>query len=204
MDRILEACESSGVQFMDPSSKWLHHPRTTTMKQKLLDSKYLRHIYHMYSTMTTLASGIRINPDMDALGAIGEMVWKCLGAVLGVQNYELRISVIALPGPTKSSDGALLSCTASIHHNQPEWSSAIIHCSLFSSTSMDLETTGTEGLLCLQDLMIPHKETSATFAVTLGAKLTELHLGWAVKPEKVVVDCKMPQEALMVEECLHP
>ncbi|GLU10618.1 hypothetical protein SLE2022_274090 [Rubroshorea leprosula] len=74
------------------------------------------------------------------------------------------------------------------------------HYSLFSSTSMDLEITDTEGLLCLQDLMIPPKETSATFAVTLGAKLTELHLGWTVKPEKVVVDCKMPQEALMVEE----
>ncbi|GLU10617.1 hypothetical protein SLE2022_274090 [Rubroshorea leprosula] len=174
------------VQFMDPSSTWLYHSRTTTMKQKLLDSKCLRHIYHMYSTMTTLASDIRINPDMDALGAIAEMVWIYLGAVLWVQKYELPSSIIALPGPTKSLDGILLSCTSSIHYNQPEWSSAKI--------------TDTEGLLCLQDLMIPPKETSATFAVTLGAKLTELHLGWTVKPEKVVVDCKMPQEALMVEE----
>ncbi|GKV20310.1 hypothetical protein SLEP1_g30458 [Rubroshorea leprosula] len=202
MDRMLEARESNSVQFMDPSSTWLYHSRTTTMKQKLLDSKCLRHIYHMYSTMTTLASDIRINQDMDALGPIAEMVWIYLGAVLWVQKYKLPSSIIALPGPTKSLNGILLSRTSSIHYNQPEWTSANcwFHYSLFSSTSMDLEITDTEGLLCLQDLMIPPKETSATFAVTLGAKLTELHLGWTVKPEKVVVDCKMPQEALMVEE----
>lgn len=34
LDRILEACESNGVQFMD-GSMWLHHPRTAKMKELL-------------------------------------------------------------------------------------------------------------------------------------------------------------------------
>lgn len=34
LDRILEACESNGVQFMD-GSMWLHHPRTAHMEQLL-------------------------------------------------------------------------------------------------------------------------------------------------------------------------
>ena len=34
LDRILEACESNGVQFMD-GSMWLHHPRTAHMQQLL-------------------------------------------------------------------------------------------------------------------------------------------------------------------------
>lgn len=38
LDRILEACRSNGVQFMD-GSMWLHHPRTLKMKTLLSDSK---------------------------------------------------------------------------------------------------------------------------------------------------------------------
>lgn len=36
--RILEACESNGVQFMD-GSMWLHHPRTAKIKEMFFDSK---------------------------------------------------------------------------------------------------------------------------------------------------------------------
>lgn len=38
LDRILEACKSNGVQFMD-GSMWYHHPRTARMKELLSDQK---------------------------------------------------------------------------------------------------------------------------------------------------------------------
>lgn len=38
LDRILEACETNGVQFMD-GSMWLHHPRTAKMKEALCDEQ---------------------------------------------------------------------------------------------------------------------------------------------------------------------
>lgn len=47
LGRILEACESYGVQFMDASSIWLHNPRTTKMKQMLLDSNSLGRIAYV-------------------------------------------------------------------------------------------------------------------------------------------------------------
>lgn len=36
LDRILEACEVHGVQFMD-GTMWVHHPRTVKMKEALSD-----------------------------------------------------------------------------------------------------------------------------------------------------------------------
>lgn len=36
LDKILEACESNGVQFMD-GTMWMHHPRTAKMKEFLSD-----------------------------------------------------------------------------------------------------------------------------------------------------------------------
>lgn len=137
---------------------------------------------------------------MGTFGAIGIMVWNCLGVVLWSKDYKLPSSVTALPGLTRTSDGVILSCTASIHYDQPESSVAVIHCSLLSSTTMDLEITGSGGSLQVRDLVVPFEETSAAFNVTLGAKFTECHLGWTVKPEDVTVDCQRPQDALMVEE----
>ncbi|KAI8015731.1 putative oxidoreductase [Camellia lanceoleosa] len=36
LDKILEACESNGVQYMD-ATMWMHHPRTAKMKEFLSD-----------------------------------------------------------------------------------------------------------------------------------------------------------------------
>ncbi|GAU28494.1 hypothetical protein TSUD_294970 [Trifolium subterraneum] len=38
LDRILEACEVNGVQFMD-GTMWVHHPRTKKMKEALSDEQ---------------------------------------------------------------------------------------------------------------------------------------------------------------------
>ncbi|XVF20491.1 hypothetical protein REPUB_Repub12eG0005000 [Reevesia pubescens] len=207
LDTILEACESNGVQFMD-GSMWLHHPRTVQIKEMLFDSKLLGDVNYMYSTSTIPASpefienDIRVKADLDALGALGDTGWYCLGAVLWAKNYQLPTVVTALPDVTKNSNGVILSCSASIQYREPAGAKtdAIIHCSFLSNTSMDLAITGSKGSLNLQDFIIPYRESSASFELTLGAKFVDLHIGWNVKPQKVVVSSELPQEALMVQE----
>lgn len=39
LDKILEACESNGVQYMD-ATNWMHHPRTSQMFQFLSDPQH--------------------------------------------------------------------------------------------------------------------------------------------------------------------
>ncbi|KAE8660825.1 importin-5-like [Hibiscus syriacus] len=209
LDRIVGACESNGVQFMD-GSMWLHHPRTAQMKEMLFDSKLLGDVNYIYSTSTTSPSpeffenDIRVKGNLDALGALGDLGWYCLGAVLWAKNYQLPTVVTALPDVTKNSNGVIISCSASIQYKEPSavgaTTNAIIHCSFLSDTSMDLAITGSGGSLNLNDFIIPHRESSASFEFTKGAKFVDLHIGWNVKPEKVVVNCELPQEALMVKE----
>ncbi|GMI74040.1 hypothetical protein like AT1G66130 [Hibiscus trionum] len=209
LDRLVGACESNGVQFMD-GSMWLHHPRTGKMKEMLFDSKLLGDVNYIYSTSTTSPSpeffehDIRVKGNLDALGALGDLGWYCLGAVLWAKNYQLPTVVTALPDVAKNSDGVIISCSASIQYKEPSaagaTTNAIIHCSFLSDTSMDLALTGSGGSLNLGDFIIPHRESSASFEFTKGAKFVDLHIGWNVKPEKVVVNCELPQEALMVKE----
>ncbi|RVW68754.1 putative oxidoreductase [Vitis vinifera] len=43
LDKILEACESNGVQLMD-SMMWMHHPRTAKMKELLSNPQCFRQL----------------------------------------------------------------------------------------------------------------------------------------------------------------
>lgn len=207
LDRILEACESNGVQFMD-GSMWLHHPRTAQMEDlfSLSRSRSIGpiHFIHSSSTMPTtpefLESDIRVKPDMDALGALGDLGWYCIGASLWAKGYQLPTTVTALPDFTRNTAGVILSITASMQWDQPNQTIATIHCSFLSHTTMDLAICGSNGSLHLKDFIIPYQETSASFDFTFGAMFVDLHIGWNVRPEEVHVATKLPQEALMVQE----
>ncbi|KAJ9147236.1 hypothetical protein P3X46_029416 [Hevea brasiliensis] len=207
LDEILEACESNGVQFMD-GSMWLHHPRTAKMKELLSDPKLIGQLEFIHSTSTMspppefFKDDIRVKPDMDALGALGDLGWYCIGSVLWAKNYRLPNLVTALPGVIKNSAGIILQFSASLHYDEPDLfkTVAIIHCSFLSHSSMDLKMIGSSGSIHLMDFIIPFQENSASFSITLLAKFVDLHIGWNVKPEKVVVANELPQEALMVQE----
>lgn len=59
---------------------------------------------------------------------------------------------------------------------------------------------GSQGTLHVRDLTIPYSEDAASFEVISGAHFAELHIGWTKKPEEVVVETPLPQEALMILE----
>ncbi|XP_015956642.1 uncharacterized oxidoreductase At4g09670 [Arachis duranensis] len=171
LELILEACESNGVQFMD-GSMWLHHPRTSHMKQllSLSHSGSIGNIQFIHSTSTMqtragfLESNIRVKAELDGLGALGDLAWYCIGASLWAKGYQLPAT------------------------------------SFLSHTSMDLAICGSNGSLHVRDFIIPYQEHVASFDFTFGAKFVDLHIGWNVKPEEVHVANVLPQEALMVQE----
>ena len=147
-----------------------------------------------------LTDNIRVKPDLDAFGALGDLGWYSIGASLWAMNYQLPNTVTALPDVTRNAAGVILSCTASLEWNQPNQTVATIHCSFLSHISMDLAIYGSHGSIHLKDLAIPFEETCASFELTLGAKFAELHIGWNLKPEEVHVATMLPQETVMVQE----
>ncbi|KAF8398895.1 hypothetical protein HHK36_014759 [Tetracentron sinense] len=206
LDRILDACEANCVQFMD-GTMWLHHPRTAKMKEMLSDSLLFGQLKLIHSTSTFsptpdfFENNIRVKPDLDALGALGDIGWYCIGAILWAANYQLPNTVTALPALTRSSAGVILACGSSFHWDEEEDGKvATFYCSFLSSVSMDLAVSCSNGSLHLKDFIIPYQENFASFEFTSGAKFAELHLGWTLKQKEVQVACELPQEALMVQE----
>lgn len=157
----------------------------------------------MSASQEFLESNIRVRPDLDALGALGDLGWYCIGAILWAKDYQLPSTVQALPNVARNSAGVIMSFTASFHWagiSSNTSSAATIHCSFLSHTSTDLAISGSNASIHVNDFIIPYQEDSASFELSTRAKFAELHIGWNVVPQEVSVDLELPQEVLMVQE----
>ncbi|KAH7683564.1 D-xylose 1-dehydrogenase (NADP(+)) protein [Dioscorea alata] len=203
LDKILEACEHNGVQFMD-GTMWMHHPRTARMKQVLSDPDLIGRIQMIHSTRAFsatpefLETNIRIKPDLDSLGALGDLGWYCIGAILWAVDYQLPSSTTALPTVPSNKSGVILACAASLQWDDGKV--ATFHCTFLCNTAMDISIQGTSGSLHVADFVIPYQEDSASFELITGAHFAELHIGWSKTPDEVLTLTNLPQETLMVQE----
>ncbi|RVW26311.1 putative oxidoreductase [Vitis vinifera] len=161
--------------------------------------------YHLVqSCFTYLATSdfhennIRVKPDLDALGALGDVGWYCIRAILFAVDYELPKSVKALPGTVFNEAGVLTSCGASLLWEDGKV--ATFNCSFQANLTMNITAIGTKGTLQVQDFVIPVKEDSAAFSAGIESWFNDLVTGWKTMPSEHVVTTDLPQEALMVKE----
>ncbi|PSS17430.1 Oxidoreductase, N-terminal protein [Actinidia chinensis var. chinensis] len=202
-DHIVAACEANGVQFMD-GTMWMHHPRTAKMREFLSDSERFGELKSIHSCFTFAASedflknDIRVKPDLDALGALGDTGWYCVRSILWAADFELPKTVIALRSPVLNEAGVILSCGASLHWEDGKV--ATFHCSFLSNLTMDVTAIGTKGTLHLQDFVIPFEEGKASFSAATKSWFTELVTDWLPRPSEHTVVTDLPQDACMVRE----
>ncbi|PWA88836.1 oxidoreductase family protein [Artemisia annua] len=206
-DVILDACEKNGVQLMD-STMWMHHPRATKMKEFLSDANKFGELKSMNAIFTFAAdpdfleNDIRVKPDLDALGALGDAGWYCARSILWAADFNLPKSVTALPGTVFNKAGVIISCGAALQWEDGKV--ATFHCSFLANLTMSITASGT-------------KEKQASFKTATESGFTELVTGWLPfrgvahtapivvppllpLPSKHTVMIELPQEALMVTE----
>ncbi|XP_020700240.1 uncharacterized oxidoreductase At4g09670 [Dendrobium catenatum] len=203
LDQILEACETNGVQFMD-GTMWVHHPRTAEMEDFLRNSdqfgqlKMVSSIASVYADSNFLQNNIRVKADLDSLGALGDIGWYCIRAILWASDYNLPKTAVAFPNAVKNEAGLILSCGASLHWE--DGTIATFHCSFLAHLTFELVAVGSRGNLSLSDFVIPFEENSAPFTFVSDSGFKELVTGWKSLPSKKVVSTFFPQEALMITE----
>lgn len=145
-----------------------------------------------------LANDIRIKPDLDGLGSLGDAGWYCIRSILWTADFELPETVTALPGPVFNESGVILSCGASLRWKDGKV--ATFHCSFLSHLTMDITAVGTKGTLHVHDFVIPFQEEEASFSMATESWFNDLVTGWVSKPSDHLVTTQLPQEALMVKE----
>ncbi|OMP01480.1 hypothetical protein CCACVL1_03090 [Corchorus capsularis] len=202
-DDIVKACEENGVQIMD-GTMWVHHPRTQKMKEFLNNKelfgqlKSVNSCFSFYSDPDFLKNDIRVKPDLDGLGALGDAGWYGIRSILWAADYELPKTVAALRGPVLNEAGVILACGASLHWEDDKV--ATFHCSFLANLTMNLTAIGTFGTLNLTDFIIPYQEHEASYTTSAKPGFNELVTGWVPLPSEHTVNVSLPQEACMVRE----
>ncbi|CAA6664488.1 unnamed protein product [Spirodela intermedia] len=203
LDEILAACDAAGVQFMD-STMWMHHPRTAAMRELLSDPvrfgklRTVNSIFTFVAGPSFLENDIRVKPELDGLGALGDVGWYCIRGILWAVDYELPESVVALRRPVTNAAGVILSCGASLVWKDGQ--TATFHCSFLANMTIELTAVGSAGTLHAGDFVIPAEERSAAFSFSSCAEFSDLHTSWGPLPSRHVVSSGLPQEAQMVAE----
>ncbi|KDP34609.1 hypothetical protein JCGZ_11132 [Jatropha curcas] len=145
-----------------------------------------------------LKNDIRVKPDLDGLGALGDAGWYGLRAILWAADYELPKTVVALRGPILNDAGVILACGASFHWEDGKV--ATFHCSFLTHLTMYITAIGTKGTLHLDDFIIPFNEKEFSYTASSKCWFNEPVTGWDPLPSQHTVFTDLPQEACMVRE----
>ncbi|GJR94358.1 hypothetical protein Tco_0266532 [Tanacetum coccineum] len=145
-----------------------------------------------------LENDIRVKPDLDALGALGDVGWYCVGSILWAVDFNLPKSVTALPGTVFNKAGVIMSCGAALQWEDGKV--ATFHCSFLANLTMSITASGTKGSLHINDYVIPFEEKQCSFSTATESGFTEFVTGWVPLPSRHTVMTDLPQEALMVTE----
>ncbi|KAF6149330.1 hypothetical protein GIB67_026186 [Kingdonia uniflora] len=162
----------------------------------------LKSVVHSIFTFTAdpsfLKNDIRVKPDLDSLGALGDTGWYCIRSILWAANYELPKTVTALREPIFNESGVILACGSSFQWEDGKV--ATFQGSFLSNLTMDLTVIGTEGTLHINDFIIPFEELSATFSTASRSGFTDLVTAWNPRPSDHIVMTDLPQEVRMVRQ----
>ncbi|KAL5982034.1 hypothetical protein ACLOJK_016102 [Asimina triloba] len=159
---------------------------------------------HIHSTFGFFADSdflerdIRVKPDLDALGALGDVGSYCIRSIMWAADYELPKTVTVLPGPVFNKAGVRLTCGASLLREDEKIATFL--CSFQFNLAMDVTALGTRGTLHLNDFAIPFQQSSCRFSFASKSGFTELMTGWKPLPSEHVVTTELPQEVFMVKE----
>lgn len=163
-----------------------------------LDGFQIQSVFSFGVPKEFLENDIRVKPDLDALGALGDAGWYCIRAILWATNYKLPKFVTALRDAVTNEAGVILSCGASL-----QWEDGAVgtfHCSFLSHLTMDITVIGTKGTLHIDDFVIPKEENVGSFSTASDTGFNADHTGWSQMPSEHIVMTDLPQEVLMVKE----
>lgn len=151
--RITAACRQHGVAFLD-ATHFVHHPRTALLKAQLAERiGAVQAVRSCFFFPSMDRGNIRFNPAQEPTGAIGDMAWYAMRAVV---EY----------GP---ADAALVACSGFVQHD-PASGAAVRGAGVLmlaggcTSTwdagynsgafTMDLQLLGERGAITLDDFVL--------------------------------------------------
>lgn len=187
--RITAACRDNGVGFMD-GTHFPHHPRTAQIKAVMADKVgWPWSVASAFQFGLTDTGNIRMNPQLEPYGAIGDAGWYNMRAAAEYLPMDLEIiSVDAYL--RRGGTGAAVSGSGVIVLE--DGSTTTWNCGFESGGAvMDLRISGASGVIKLDDFLSQRRDDNAGVYEYLS--------GWGNSKDIVVASDK-PGSALMFQD----
>jgi len=194
---MTEACSEHGVQFMD-GVMFMHHARLASMRDQLHRlGPAVEHVSSVHSFKpadeTFFAKNIRVNPDTEPLGCIGDLGWYNI-------RFSLFLADYTLPSTARCTFHRVLNgvpTDATVELVFPGGMVSNFQCSFHHPTRQWADACGSAGRLHVNDFV--HGDwREAEFRVDSDMALKPMAAGVADGPETLTTrDCV--QEQVMIE-----
>jgi len=195
---MVKTCLNNNVQFMD-GTYWTHSDRTKILQQHFGETGGIKTVSTKFTWLIDDPNNIRRNLTTEPLGAIGDLGWYCVRAILFGFGYELPDKVFGTAFYT-SQDTPNSSLTGLMWYNDGR--SAHYDCTFGESTRQWMELAGNNGSIYVDDYVVPWSskwsfgdeasvpEKSGSFKVT----------HYPGKSRDIVVKFSLEEEQQMIED----
>jgi predicted dehydrogenase len=184
LKRITAACRANGVGFMD-GTHFVHHPRTPHIRATIADKLGSAHsLDTAFQFGLSDTNNIRLRPDQEPLGAIGDTGWYNMRAAVEFLAPDVQPTAVSTYFRRHEKTNAVVSGYGVLMFDDGFESGALI---------MDVRITGIGGAIKLDDFVLSHPGQPARYDYLQGA-----YGGGESKHFEVPAD--KPAAALMFED----
>jgi predicted dehydrogenase len=189
--RITAACRQSGVGFMD-GTHFVHHPRTAQIKATMREKiGWPWSVDSAFQFSLTDADNIRMNPELEPYGAIGDAAWYNMRAAVEYTAPGVKLAGSDAYLRRDKKNGAVIGGGGVIAFD--DGSTSTWTCGFDAgAVSMDLRISGTRGQFSLRDFVINEGKGPAEYEYRQGG------FGSGTV-ERIGVPAEKPAAALMFE-----
>jgi len=197
---IVEACRENRVVFMD-NTMFVHNPRTKAISN-IVASGELGTIGHISASFTfhlpsENTENVRLQKDLEPLGALGDVGWYSAKAILVATLFELPSRVFAT-GNYKN--GVIYSLNAICWFKDSE-KTASFYCGFDVSIGQNLIIAGSQKTLTVTDFVLPWNAEPGIFPdIPQGATFPIQLRDSGGKTETRNISSLKKQEVLLIEE----
>ena len=193
VQRIIEACQSNGVAFMD-GTHFAHHPRTLELKNDL-DSLVgqRRTVASVFQVPLIDTNNIRLQPDLEPMGAVGDAGWYNMRAIVEYLGDDLEIDGLSAHLRRHTETQAVIGASGVIAFT--DGSSSTWNCGFDAGAVLtSLRIDGAGGSVNIDNFLGQDQDDPASYRFRSG--------GWWVESvdETVRVESSMSGAALMFED----
>jgi len=167
LKRIVAACRAGGVGFMD-GTHFSHHPRTSAIRDAM--SEQVGWPWSLTSTFQFALpdrGNIRYNPDLEPMGAVGDVGWYCMRAIAEYLPPDLEVRALETYMRRDPETGAAVAGSGVLEFG--DGATSTWNCGFEAGgVFMDLRLTGTKGVVTMEEFTANNADGSADYDLHCG------------------------------------